>query len=156
MTNARFEVWKKRISGRNVTSMPKLQSLPPTSEAFAENVKEHITKRVCVNRHWRKIFLTLMSHNTVGLKMNDLNNYVQLLYHLEQVLHQQRFYNWSVAIAELIILVECVVDVLQQAWRVPPSVSVLLLNTASINWHTLQTNLRMTMKNQTNLTSYLY
>ena len=39
MSNVRIEVWKKKISGRNICTMPKLRTLPPTTEAFEENVK---------------------------------------------------------------------------------------------------------------------
>ncbi|KAG0719750.1 hypothetical protein GWK47_049874 [Chionoecetes opilio] len=39
MSSTRYEVWIGKTSKRKVTSIPKLKSLPPTSEAFEENVK---------------------------------------------------------------------------------------------------------------------
>ena len=35
----RYDIWLKRTSKRKVTAKPKLQTLPPTAEAFQENVK---------------------------------------------------------------------------------------------------------------------
>mgnify|MGYP007134113612 CR=1 FL=1 len=37
MTEACHNTWKLKVS-RNTTSAPKLQTLPPTNEAFRENV----------------------------------------------------------------------------------------------------------------------
>lgn len=46
--DGRYEVWMRKI--RNVTSAPKLQSLPPTSEALAQNVaRAHIQVAVWKN-----------------------------------------------------------------------------------------------------------
>ena len=39
MSDARYQVWLRKIGNKKSTSAPKLKSLPPTSEAFAENVK---------------------------------------------------------------------------------------------------------------------
>ncbi|KAG0718576.1 hypothetical protein GWK47_052177 [Chionoecetes opilio] len=39
MSSTRYEVWIGKTSKRKVTSIPKLKSLPPTSEAFEQNVK---------------------------------------------------------------------------------------------------------------------
>ena len=38
MSDVRVEVWSRKI-GKNITSAPELKSIPPTSEAFRENVK---------------------------------------------------------------------------------------------------------------------
>ena len=37
------EVWSRRMRGKILTKAPDLKSLPPTSEAFAENVKRQIS-----------------------------------------------------------------------------------------------------------------
>ena len=39
MSEVRGEVWSRRIGRKNVTKAPELKSLPPTKEAFEENVK---------------------------------------------------------------------------------------------------------------------
>jgi hypothetical protein len=39
MSKARYEKWLSKVANRKVTTAPKLRSFPPTSEAFAENVK---------------------------------------------------------------------------------------------------------------------
>jgi len=39
MSDVRVEVWSRKIGKKNITSAPELKSLPPTSEAFRENVK---------------------------------------------------------------------------------------------------------------------
>ncbi|KAG0720229.1 hypothetical protein GWK47_006873 [Chionoecetes opilio] len=39
MSSTRYKVWIDKTSKRKVTSIPKLKSLPPTSEAFEQNVK---------------------------------------------------------------------------------------------------------------------
>lgn len=47
MSNVRYEVWKKKVSEINVSTMPKLRTLPPTTEAFEENVKR-AHHQVCI------------------------------------------------------------------------------------------------------------
>ena len=39
MSATRYEVWIGKTSKRKVTDVPKLKSLPPTSEAFEQNVR---------------------------------------------------------------------------------------------------------------------
>lgn len=39
MSEVRYQVWTSKMRKRNITSAPKLHTLPPTSESFAENVK---------------------------------------------------------------------------------------------------------------------
>jgi len=39
MSDVHVEVWSRKIGKKNITSAPELKSLPPTSEAFRENVK---------------------------------------------------------------------------------------------------------------------
>jgi hypothetical protein len=39
MSKVRFEIWRSKTSKKKITKPPPLKSLPPTSEAFAENVK---------------------------------------------------------------------------------------------------------------------
>lgn len=39
MSNVRFDVWLTKMTIKNNKQTPKLQSLPPTSESFSENVK---------------------------------------------------------------------------------------------------------------------
>ena len=39
MSEVRGEVWSRRMGRKNVTKAPELKSLPPTKEAFKENVK---------------------------------------------------------------------------------------------------------------------
>ena len=39
MSEIRVEMWAKTMSKKRVTSAPELKSLPPTSEAFAQNVR---------------------------------------------------------------------------------------------------------------------
>jgi len=39
MSDIRFDIWTKKMGNRKATTAPKLRSLPPTTEAFAEHVK---------------------------------------------------------------------------------------------------------------------
>ena len=39
MSEIRYDVWTARTGRRKVTTTPKLNALPPTTEAFEENVK---------------------------------------------------------------------------------------------------------------------
>ena len=39
ITEARHQIWSRKVS-HNIGAAPKLQSLPPTNEAFAENVAQ--------------------------------------------------------------------------------------------------------------------
>ena len=39
MSQVRGEVWSRRMGRKNVTKAPELKALPPTKEAFKENVK---------------------------------------------------------------------------------------------------------------------
>lgn len=39
MSDVRYEVWKTKVGRKAMRKMPKLQTLPPTSESFRENVK---------------------------------------------------------------------------------------------------------------------
>ena len=47
MSDVRYQVWLSKMGNKNVRKMPKLQSLPPTTESFKENLKRaHI--QACV------------------------------------------------------------------------------------------------------------
>ena len=51
MTEARQKMWAKKVS-RSVVSAPKLFSLPPTTESFAQNIaRAHLQVEV-----WRNTF----------------------------------------------------------------------------------------------------
>lgn len=39
MSDIRYEVWRSRMGKKSAKQVPKLQSLPPTTEPFQENVK---------------------------------------------------------------------------------------------------------------------
>ena len=39
MSNMRFDVWLTKMAKKNIRQTPKLQTLPPTSESFSDNVK---------------------------------------------------------------------------------------------------------------------
>ena len=50
MSKLRYRMWLTKMAKKKVTATPKLKSLPPTSEAFAENVKRaHL--QTCI---WKK------------------------------------------------------------------------------------------------------
>ena len=47
MSDIGYDIWLKKTSKRKVTAKLKLQTLPPTAEAFKENVnREHL--QVCI------------------------------------------------------------------------------------------------------------
>ena len=50
LSDARYEVWLTKTGKRKISRLPPLKSLPPTSEAFAENVKR-VHLQVCIWKH---------------------------------------------------------------------------------------------------------
>ena len=69
MSNVRFDVWLTKMAKKNIRQAPKLQSLPPTSELFSENVKRAQLQHVYEKVLWIPIHLILIQQSSAGLKI---------------------------------------------------------------------------------------
>ena len=75
MTASRLKVWMKKTGRRVATGMPKLCSLPPTNEAFKENVKR--AHYVCCT--WKMALQDppIMNPTEYGWVKDDISNSLQ-------------------------------------------------------------------------------
>ena len=66
MYSVRYRVWVSRIGRKGASILPKLESLPPTTEAFRENVKrahfQGCIWKACNMIHQSWIHLSLVGH----------------------------------------------------------------------------------------------
>lgn len=90
MTEARIKVWTTRTGRKAASKVPKLCSLPPTSEAFEENVKRAHFQ--CGGKHFKSPqILILLSMG--GLRTRKQNPFNQSCFHPQGCQHQIIFLN---------------------------------------------------------------